>query len=79
MLYYTANDIATMLEVNPATVTNWQRRHNNFPEPTITNVTGHIKLWDETGLALIIEWRDNMMDTHMRRLVSGGYRNSKIK
>lgn len=46
-------DIARMAEVSPAAVSNWVKRHENFPKPVAVFANGKFKvyLWSE-----IREW-----------------------
>lgn len=48
-----ASDIASMLGVSRAVVSNWVARHGSFPEPLHAVAGGRIKLWSR---AAVTDW-----------------------
>lgn len=51
-----ASDIAAMLEVGRAAVSNWQKRDVDFPEPITVVSEGAINLWLRQD---IVQWYRN--------------------
>lgn len=51
-------DIAMMLGIGQSAVSNWQKRHGDFPEPVVRVSNGHTALWLRDD---ILRWHRNRM------------------
>ncbi len=60
VVLYGSSHIADLLGVTKAAVCNWRSRYDDTPPPT-HEVVDKMPLWDATGLAAWVAWREIRM------------------